>query len=1147
MKQYTDPTTLLLRLLGAWLLASGSAIGAQPVSAVIGNAVADATISEDRITAGRDTAESDTDLNEEQRKKALELYDQASRWLRQALEIRAQRAELEVRVDGAPQRIEAIRSNEAIRPPALPAIDPVLATDKAEEIDLALTQENLALRQAKEAENALSDELEGLLLGGQALGEEIGARIDDLNEIDKEIDAELRSSAAEAPSALRQARAAALKARRMFQGAELELFKLRLGSHELLIDLIQAERDFTQAQISAHQQRVDTLSKAAQALREAEARQGREQAEALERSAEALPPALHAIAEENARFRRELEEVIDRENAVSGDLQATRRRLDEITTDFERTRQRVEAVGTTPAIGRLLIRRREALRLPQADPETAAALSAENERATDRQIDIDELLRERGPVPAVAARVVESLPEPERQRHEAQALELARSRRDALEELQKVYGRYTVQIASLSLAERRLMETVATYTDYIDHQLIWLPGPGIREMLEPARLGESLAWLFSGERWAEVANVAHSVARQRPFWTLAIGLGFLLLLRERKRAAGRIRRIAREVDLIRTDSFALTLQALGLTLVVTGAWPLLLIGSGWLLSTSLTAASFSQSVAQGLVLSGISLAILSFIIQICQEDGVGDRHLRWPRPVRDALVRETRWIRPVTVPLLFVVVATADYEPVPVAQFLGRLAFILLSVLIAVFVYRLGRRRGLLMQVMGGADGLLVRLHFLWFPLMLILPVSLALTSALGYHYAAWHLDLRAEQTLSFFIGLFLLKELLLRSLYVAERRLRLKDALRRKEESRAQRAQRQAEKEGEPPPVALDIPAVSFDELSEQSKRLVRAGFLFGAVLGIWVIWSDLVPALSFLSTTELPFYATRIADGIATQVPVTLGDLTFALMVALITVLSAKNIPGVLEITLLRRLPLDSGARYATTTLFQYAIVGMGVFLAFGTLGLQWSKIQWLVAALGVGVGFGLQEVVANFVSGIILLFERPVRVGDVVTIDNATGVVSRIRIRATTITKYDKQELLVPNKMFITGQVTNWTLADMTNRVLINVGVAYGTDATTAMALMLEAAKENENVLTDPKPVVTFEAFGDNALNLVLRSYLGSVDNRLSTITALHKAIYAKFNAAGVKIPFPQRDLHLETDGPLDIRLHKATGGRAAKGTD
>jgi potassium efflux system protein len=257
---------------------------------------------------------------------------------------------------------------------------------------------------------------------------------------------------------------------------------------------------------------------------------------------------------------------------------------------------------------------------------------------------------------------------------------------------------------------------------------------------------------------------------------------------------------------------------------------------------------------------------------------------------------------------------------------------------------------------------------------------------------------------------------------------------------------------------------------------------------------------------------------------------------LVVVITFLAAKNIPGVLEITLLRRLPLDPGARYAITTLFQYAIVGTGVFLAFGTLGLRWSNIQWLVAALGLGVGFGLQEVVANFICGIILLFERPVRVGDVVTIDNTTGVVSRIRIRATTITKYDKQELLVPNKAFITDQVTNWTLADMTNRVMINVGVAYGTDAAKAMALLLEAAKENENVLNDPKPVVTFEAFGDNALSLVLCSYLSSVDNRLSTITALHKAIYNKFNAAGITIPFAQRDLHLATDSPLDIRLHR-----------
>ncbi|MEW8015425.1 MAG: mechanosensitive ion channel domain-containing protein [Candidatus Sedimenticola endophacoides] len=176
------------------------------------------------------------------------------------------------------------------------------------------------------------------------------------------------------------------------------------------------------------------------------------------------------------------------------------------------------------------------------------------------------------------------------------------------------------------------------------------------------------------------------------------------------------------------------------------------------------------------------------------------------------------------------------------------------------------------------------------------------------------------------------------------------------------------------------------------------------------------------------------------------------------------------------------------------------------------------------------------ANFISGIILLFERPIRVGDVVTIDNTTGKVSRIRIRATTIVNWDMQELLIPNKEFITGRVINWTLSDRVNRVVVSVGVAYGSDVVRAMALLLEAARENPNVLNEPEPIASFEGFGDNALNLLLRSYLGSLDNRLATITALHQAINDKFRAAGIDIAFPQRDLHLETSAPLDIRLHR-----------
>jgi potassium efflux system protein len=237
-----------------------------------------------------------------------------------------------------------------------------------------------------------------------------------------------------------------------------------------------------------------------------------------------------------------------------------------------------------------------------------------------------------------------------------------------------------------------------------------------------------------------------------------------------------------------------------------------------------------------------------------------------------------------------------------------------------------------------------------------------------------------------------------------------------------------------------------------------------------------------------------------------------------------------------LLQRFNLTSGNRYTVTTLATYTIVGIGVVLFFNAVGGNWSQIQWIFAALSVGIGFGLQEIVANFISGLIILFERPIRIGDVVTVGDTTGVVTRIRIRATTIRNWDRQELLVPNKEFITNQLLNWSLSDQTTRIKVPVGVAYGSDVQKAMALMDAAARENRNVLTEPSPSVIFEAFGDNTLNLVLRCFVGEQDIRLPTITELHEAINRKFTDAGITIAFPQRDVHLDSARPLEVRIRK-----------
>ncbi len=300
-----------------------------------------------------------------------------------------------------------------------------------------------------------------------------------------------------------------------------------------------------------------------------------------------------------------------------------------------------------------------------------------------------------------------------------------------------------------------------------------------------------------------------------------------------------------------------------------------------------------------------------------------------------------------------------------------------------------------------------------------------------------------------------------------------------------------------------------------------------------MWFIWSDVLPALRIFDQITL-WHRTVTLAGEEKIAPFTLADLGLAILYGVATFVLAKQLPAVLEMILLRRFEMSAGGRYTFTTLTTYAVVTVGVLMVLNTIGAQWSKLQWLVAALGVGIGFGLQEIVANFISGLIILFERPVRVGDIVTIGTTDGVVTKIRIRATTVRNWDRKELLIPNKEIITGQVTNWMLSDQTTRVVIIVGVAYGSDVDKAMALMREAAEENERVLDDPPPVLSFEGFDNDSLRLLLRAYLGAVSDRIPTTTELHRAINRKFNEHGITIAFPQRDLHFDADGPLHIRV-------------
>ena len=312
----------------------------------------------------------------------------------------------------------------------------------------------------------------------------------------------------------------------------------------------------------------------------------------------------------------------------------------------------------------------------------------------------------------------------------------------------------------------------------------------------------------------------------------------------------------------------------------------------------------------------------------------------------------------------------------------------------------------------------------------------------------------------------------------------------------------------------------------------------LFAALIGLWAIWAQILPALNILQKVQLWTYQVDV-DGVTKTLPVTLGHLVTGIVAAAVTFVSARNIPGVLEITLLKRLPMDAGARYALTTISRYIISAVGIIIAFNSIGVNWSRLQWLVAALSVGLGFGLQEIVANFVSGLIILFERPYRVGDIVTIGQVSGRVSRIRIRATTIVDWDRRELIVPNKDFITGQLINWSLSDKVTRLIVPVGIAYGSDTVLADKLLRKVADDHPQILEDPAPAAYFLGFGDNSLNFELRAFIDEPLNRVQVISDLHRAIDDALKEANIEISFPQRDVHLDQIGPLEVRVLQEQG--------
>lgn len=321
-----------------------------------------------------------------------------------------------------------------------------------------------------------------------------------------------------------------------------------------------------------------------------------------------------------------------------------------------------------------------------------------------------------------------------------------------------------------------------------------------------------------------------------------------------------------------------------------------------------------------------------------------------------------------------------------------------------------------------------------------------------------------------------------------------------------------------------LKIVSQHSDSIITTSSKIIKAAITFA--------WFVLVlNAFLIYEVVFKTFHKILLADIGFGSISLSLWDIFLFFATIWVSFQISKFLQFILEIDILPQFKLSRGVPGAIISLTKYIIISMGLFLAFMSVGIDFNKFAILIGALGVGIGFGLQNLVNNFISGIILIFERPIQTGDVIKVGEITGTVKKIGIRASVVRTFDGAEIIVPNGNLISSELTNWTFSDRFRRMDIAVGVEYGSDVEKVKELLLIAGSKVEGVLDRPAPVVLFINFGDSSLDFILRCWTKDFDNWLVIESGLRFEINRLFEENNIVIPFPQTDINFKNNLLID----------------
>lgn len=950
--------------------------------------------------------------------------------------------------------------------------------------------------------------------------------------------------------AVGDARRMALQAREYFLRRQITALEAEIASLPIRQDIVTARRNLAELRASALTEDILTLQELTGQRRIVEAAQQAERTRDFVTSLSTDHPLVADMAEENLRLAETLIDMARNESQTSRRLASVRGATANVQNDLTAATELVSLGQLDREAGATLRRLGNQLR-------PALQLRAE---LRETQRDLAQLTRQR----VVAQEELRSLPigtvDPARMLAEARAADptlppltadaegvvrdLVEQRRGFLRQITSTATGQINTVAELQTAQNELQNRTEELRTVLDENLLWVPSVPAIGTDWPERVIRGAVELFSPGHVNTVWSVLTEQALR--FWPVVLMFLIVIALALRMRPAlwDDITERAEKVGRVKQDSLWHTPAVIGACAVMALPWPLLFALLGFL---------FGESDNPDLLVVGLSdgfsyLAVFSYIIvswkYFDRDRSLFGTHFKLNRSLRRDVEHHLRWFLPVVGATSFLLAVSSDMRDENIYDGFSLAVFIVTALALALFsaVILLGDREDQSAAAPGYAA--LIRYRI---PIALIaigLPIVAAIMAGAGWYDSAADILVRLFTTLWVLLLAYVFYGTVRRAITVSQRQIKYRQAVERREaQIKARQEKQAAEERGEemPAPPPIDTDAIDVTAMSRQSAQLLKTLVAIGLAMALWFIWSGLLPALTIFDGLELGAIGTGDLDpetGEEIIRSITVWTLLQAAVIATITIIAARNLPGFLEIFILNRLGVDAGARYAVVTILGYIIVAIGIVMVFQRVGLEWDQLRWIVTGLSVGIGFGLQKIIANFVSGLIILFERPIRIGDFVTIGDKSGTVTRIKIRATTLGDLDNREILIPNENLISQEVTNWTLSNSVTRVVVHVGIAYGSETDAAREVMLDVLRKNTKILETPPPQVFFLGFGDSSLDFQLRFFLRAFDDRFPVSHQVHTDVNKALAAAGFEIPFPQRDLNIRgQDGPIQFRTAPA----------